>query len=119
MSVVLLYAPHQTGIPTLLLRIKWAKATELVLNHNNRIKWAKATELVLNHNNKFAPRCLQSSHMVASKFKSRLHLVSLSTDGRYECDDICPNFLQHFICAHRIAAAAAEDTGQLKKLIDR
>lgn len=100
LSVDLLYASRQTGIPTLVLRHMWSKAAELL--QNNQVT--------------HAPGCQPSSRMVASRSNTRPHLVSLSKDGRYECDDTCPSFLQRYICAHSIAAA--EDNGQLKEFVD-
>ena len=100
LSVDLLYASHQTSIPTLFLQHMWSKAAELVLNHQVAC----------------APGCQPSSCMVASRSNTRPHLVSLSKDGRYECDDTCPSFLQHCICSHSIAAA--EDNGHLKEFVD-
>ena len=65
LSVDLLYASHQTGVPTLVLWHMWTKAAEIVLNHQVAL----------------APACLPSSRMVASRSNTRPHLVSSNKDG--------------------------------------
>lgn len=85
LSVDVETASLHTGIPTLVLRQMWAKAIEL-LNNNQVLP---------------APGCATSSRMVASTSKKKPHFVS-AKDGRFECDDECPNFLQHYICSHSI-----------------
>ena len=77
LSVDILYALHQTGVPTLILQHMWSKAAELLLNNQVTL----------------APGCLPFSRMVASKSNTRPHLVSLNKDGRYECDDTCPSVI--------------------------
>ena len=98
LSVDVETASSHTGIPTLLLRQMWAKAIEL-LNSNQVLP---------------APGCTTSSRMVASTSKKKPHFVSVK-DGRFECDDECPNFLQRYICSHCIAAA--ENNGLLEEFV--
>lgn len=100
LSVELHLASQQTGIPTLVLKHMWSKAAELLLNN----------QVVL------APGCPSSSRMVASTSNPKPYLVSCSKDGRYECDETCPNFLQRYICPHSVAAA--KSNGQLKKFVE-
>ena len=76
----------------------------------------KAAELLYNHKVLTAPGCPPQCCMVASKSTHKLHFVSTSKDGRFECDDLCPSFAQHYICAHVVAAA--EHNGMLKGFMD-
>ena len=100
MSVDLELAAHYTGIPTLVLRQIWSKATDLVMS--NQVTTA--------------PGCSNSARMVASKSKQKPHFVTLTEDGRFQCDDACPNFHQRFICSHCVATA--ESNGALRDFLE-
>ena len=84
LSVHLELAARHTGIPTLVLRQIWSKATDLLMSNQVTM----------------APGCPNFARMVASKSKQNPHLVSLSEDGHYQCDEACPNFHHCFICSH-------------------
>jgi len=75
----------------------------------------KATDLVTCKQVAVAPGCAASARMVASKSNQKPHFVSLTEDGRFQCDDACPNFHQCFICSHCVAAA--ESNGGLRDFI--
>jgi len=62
----------------------------------------KAAELLHSQEVLPAPGCPPQCHMVVSK---STHFVSISKDGRFECDDLCPSFAQRNIFAHVVAAA--------------
>ena len=64
--------------------------------------WSKAVEFLKNNEVLAAPGCPSFSCMVTSKSK---HKIVLNEDGQFECDNERPNFLQHYIFAHTIAAA--------------
>lgn len=100
LSVDLELAAHHTGIPTLVLRQIWSKATDLLMSNQVAM----------------APGCPTSARMVASKSKQKPHFVSFGEDGRFQCDDACPNFHHHFICSHCVAAA--ESNGALRSFIE-
>ena len=89
-------ASQQTGVPMLVLQFMWTKAAELLYNHQ-----------VLP-----APGCSPLCCMVASKSTHKPHFVSANKDGRFECNDLCP---QRYICAHTVAAA--ENNNMLKGFI--
>ena len=93
-------AACHTGIPTLVLRQIWSKATDLLMSNQVTM----------------APGCLTSARMVASKSKQKPHFVTLGEDGRYQCDEGCPNFHHHFICSHCVAAA--ESNGALRSFVE-
>jgi len=93
LSVDVETAAQYTGIPALVLRQIWAKALD-VLNANQVMP---------------APGCSPYDHMVASTSKTRPHYVSATKDGRFECDDNCPNFVQRCICSHCVAAAESNN----------
>jgi len=99
LSVDVEAASIQSGIPTLVLRQIWAKAADL-LDKNEVLP---------------APGCAASDRMVASTSKKKLHFVTTTKDGRYECDEECPNFMQRFICSHCVAAA--EDNNSLEAYV--
>ena len=99
LSVDIETASAQSGIPTLVLRQIWAKAADLL--DNDRVLPA--------------PGCAASARMVASTSKKKPHFVSTTKDGRYECDEDCPNFMQRFICSHCVAAA--EDNHSLEAYV--
>ena len=88
-----------SGIPTLILRQIWAKAADFL--DNNKVLPA--------------PGCAASDRMVASTSKKKPHFVTTTKDGRYECDEDCPNFIQRFICSHSVAAA--EDNNSLEAFV--
>ena len=89
LSVNVETASEHSGIPTLVLRQVWAKALDL-LNANQVLP---------------APGCSSSDRMVASSSKTKPHFVTATKDGRFECDEDCPNFVQRCICSHCVAAA--------------
>ena len=82
-------ASQHSGIPALVLRQILAKAPDL-LNANQVLP---------------APGCSSSDRMVASTSKTKPHFVTATKDGRFECDEDCPNFVQCCICSHCVAAA--------------
>ena len=53
--------------------------------------------------------------MVASFSHDKPHYISVTSDGRFECDDKCPAFKQHRICSHCVAAA---EDNMLKEFLD-
>ena len=99
LSVDIETASSHCGIPTLVLRHIWAKAIEL-LNSNQVLP---------------APGCAVQDRMVASTSKKMPHFVTTTKDGRFECDENCPNFMQRCICSHCVAAA--ENNGSLEAFI--
>ena len=100
LSVDLELAARHTGIPTLVLRQIWSKATDLLISNQVTM----------------APGCPTSARMVASKSKQKPHFVTLGEDGRYQCDETCPNFHHRYICSHSVAAA--ESNGALSNFIE-
>ena len=54
--------------------------------------------------------------MVASFSQEKPHYISITSDGRFECDDKCSAFKQRQICSHCVAAA--EDNSMLKEFLD-
>jgi len=99
LSVDVEAASIQSSIPTLLLKQILAKAADL-LDNNEVLP---------------APGCAASDRMVASTSKKKPHFVTTTKDGRHECDEDCPNFMQHFICSHCVAAV--EDNNSLESYI--
>ena len=95
-------ASQITGLPTLILRQMWSKAADLTLSNNQVMP---------------APGCSDASRMVASSSQKKPHFVTRAQDGRFECDDNCPAFLQRHICSHYVAAA--ESNGLLKDFIQK
>ena len=83
-------ASQITGLPTLLLRQMWSKAADLLSSPNHIMP---------------APGCSKMARMVASSSQTKPHFVKYTDDGRFECDESCPAFLQRFICSHTVAAA--------------
>ena len=99
LSVDVETASSYCGIPTLVLRHIWAKAIDL-LNSNQVLP---------------APGCAVQDRMVASTSKKMPHFVTATKDGRFECDENCPNFTQRYICSHCVAAA--ENNGSLETFV--
>jgi len=77
--------------------------------------WTKAAELLHNHQVLPAPGCSPLCCMLASKSTHKPHFVIANKDGHFECDDLCPNFAQRYICAHTVAVA--ENNSMLKGFI--
>ena len=77
--------------------------------------WTKAAELLHNHQVLLAPGCSPLCCMLASKSTHKPHFVIANKDGHFECDDLCPNFAQRYICAHTVAVA--ENNSMLKGFI--
>lgn len=100
LSIDLEMAAHHTRIPILVLRQIWSKAADLLVSNQVTV----------------APGCPTSARMVASKSNQKPHFVSLTEDGRFQCDDACPNFHQRFICSHSVAAA--ESNGALQNFVE-
>ena len=50
--------------------------------------------------------------MVKSKSGSTPHLVTVTKDFQYKCDDRCPQHRSLSICSHTVAAA--ESNGELR-----
>ena len=100
LSVGVESAAEVTGLPTLVLRQMWSKATDLVFSDSKVMP---------------APGSSKTSRMVASAFHEQPHFVVYTQDGRFKCDNNCPAFLQSHICSHSIAAA--ESNGLLKDFL--
>ena len=62
-----------------------------------------------------APGRPNSAHMVANKSKQKPHFVSLTEDGRFQCDDACPSFHQGVVTT----ISAAEPCATTIKIFDR
>ena len=86
-------ASQITGLPTLILRQVWSKATDPLLSPSHEMH---------------ALGCSKMAHMVASSAQA--------SDGRFECDENCPAILQCYMCSHTIAAA--ESNGLLLAFLE-
>ena len=93
-------ASQITGLPTLVLRQMWSKAADLLSTSDHVMR---------------APGCSKMSRMVASLSQAKPHFVTSTNDGRFECDESCPAFLQRYICCHTVVAA--ESNGQLHSFL--
>lgn len=100
-SVTVESASKITQLPALTLRQMWGKAADL-LSTTGQISPA--------------PGCSPKARMVASFSQEKPHYISITSDGRFECDDKCPAFKQRRICSHCVAAA--ENNGMLKEFLD-
>ena len=68
--------------------------------------WKKAEELVTDPSAiSPAPGFDTKSRMVVSRSGKRPHLVSCSKQGKYTCDNECPNWKSMSICSHSVAVA--------------
>lgn len=67
--------------------------------------WSKAVDLLSSDGVAPAPGCSKMARMVASTSLPKPHFITYTSDGRFECDDSCPAFLQRYICSHCVAAA--------------
>ena len=94
-------ASNITQLPALTLRQMWGKASDL-LSTTGQISPA--------------PGCSPKARMVASFSQDKPHYISVTSDGRFECDDKCPAFKQRRICSHCVATA--EDNNMLKEFLD-
>jgi hypothetical protein len=101
LSVQVQVAVDVTGLPTLVLRQLWAKASDLLTSTGHILP---------------APGSCSASRMVASLTHKKPHFVSQSCDGRFECDSECQAFSQRYICSHSVATA--EDNGMLKEFLE-
>ena len=102
LSVDIQTAASVTGLPTLVLRQNWAKASELIFSTSQILP---------------APGSSSFSRMVASKSQKKPHYVLRSSDGQFECDENCEAFKQRYTCAHSVAAA--EDNKMLIEFIEK
>lgn len=64
----------------------------------------------------FAPGCGNRDRMVKSKSGANLHLVTVSKDYQYRCDDKCSQHKSMALCSH--TTAAAESNGELQQFMD-
>ena len=94
LSVDIQKASSITGLPTLIIRQMLSKAADL-LSSSNQITPA--------------PGCSEMGCMVASSSHLRPHFVKYTKDGRFECDENCPAFVQRYICSHCVAAAESHN----------
>ena len=79
--------------------------------------WQKAEELLCEPNAIFAaPGCDSKSRMVRSRSGKRPHLVTSTKQGRYTCDNNCPNWKSMKLCSHTVAVA--ELNGSLREFCD-
>lgn len=79
--------------------------------------WKKAAMLVTESNAiTFAPGFGNGDRMVKSNSGSTPHLVTVSKDYQYKCDDRCAQYKSLAICSHTVAAA--ESNGDLQKFFE-
>lgn len=78
--------------------------------------WAKAAMLTSESNAiTFAPGCGNQDRMVKSTSQASPHLVTVSKNCQYKCDDNCPQHKSLALCSHTVAAA--ESNGDLQQFL--
>ena len=78
--------------------------------------WAKAAMLTSESNAiTFAPGCGNQDRMVKSTSQASPHLVTVSKNCQYKCDDNCLQHKSLALCSHTVAAA--ESNGDLQQFL--